>query len=153
MSIKYICDRCGKETPENERFEVKVSAKGSPTYYHPTDWGRKDLCQECADRIVRMAYQKAEIVNQDLVDAVGEMAEPLVSGWELATQLLRGTAKTKLAKTNLDRIREKPAEDLARLLSCGRCNFCGMDATECDMAWEEECEPEILKWLNQEVSE
>lgn len=134
MSIKYICDRCGKEIPENERFNVKVCKEGSPIYYHPQDWGSKDLCKGCADRIIRMAFAKAATVSQEFEDAVTEMV----------------LDSSEPAMKNLDRIREMPAEELAGLMAYGKCRLCAYGSTD---TCECECITGISVWLNQEVSE
>lgn len=116
--IKYVCDRCGKEISENERFNVKVCKEGSPTYYHPTDWNSKDLCQDCADRIVRMTYRKVATKN-----------------------------------TNLDQLREMPAEELAEKIhsTCVCCIY--NEIVGQDLCCDRGCKSGTIEWLNQEVFE
>ncbi len=152
MSIKYVCDRCGKTIEKKDCFEVRVENKCVAMSIAPEDWKKKDLCQDCAERIVRMAFAKTATINQNFKDAVNEMAEPLVSGWELATQLLQRqrTAESKPVKTNFDRLGEMPLDELAERLAHGKCGFCEYCDTACG---DGPCSEGISEWLNEEVSE
>lgn len=189
MSAKYVCDRCGKEVPDDGRFFVGVGKKGSASYYHPTDWHDKDLCQDCADRVIRMTFARAATINPDFEDAVRKMTagkkaimpepwtqqdasteEPspeihlnvsgLLDGMvesfrayrDIVSELVGITTK----KTNLDRLRELSAEELAEQLVHGKCCclFCerGNDGS-CDDCDDVECLDGIITWLTSEVED
>lgn len=136
MSIKYVCDRCGKEIMKDGRYEVRVGAKGSPTFYHPTDWGDKDLCLSCAHRIVRMTFEKVATVNQEFEDAVNEMV-----------------AESETVKTNFDRLKEMSVDELARQMAHGQCSLCAASFDDQEICDNYDCVMGISEWLEQEVSE
>lgn len=138
MSMKYMCDRCGKEIPFGGRYIVKIRKQG--TIGHgvdctPPEWECKDLCEDCKELVVRFTFARPEAPNQEFKAAV-EM-------------LKAGNAGPRPKRTNLDRIREMPASELANLLGCDCCSFYKHN---CDCTIES-CLTGTIEWLNREVKD
>lgn len=128
MSILYVCDKCGKKIKKDERYEVRVRRNGNPNYHSPIDWGEKDLCMECADKIIQRVFEPE-------VENTSDDVEPR---WK---------------KTNLERIRKMSADEMTDFFEtdtggCGR--YC-IHGPNCTGAFN--CHEGIRAWLDQEVDE
>ena len=140
MSMKYMCDRCGKEIPADGRYYVRIQRKDSiPLKSHlnctPEEWEGMELCEGCKELVVGFAFARPEAPNQEFKAAV--------------EKLKAGNAGPIPKRTNLDRIREMPASELANLLGCACCSFYEHN---CDCTIES-CLVGTIEWLNQEVKD
>lgn len=136
MSAKYICDRCGKEIPADGRYVVRIWKRNPfelSSNCTPEEWEGKELCKDCKERLVQLAFARPAVPNQEFEAAAEEVVNAGGAG----------------PRTNLDRIREMPASELANLLGCACCSFYEHD---CDCTIES-CLVGTIEWLNQEVEE
>lgn len=136
MSTKYICDRCGKKIPVDGRYVVRIwkrNSFGPSSNCTPEEWENKELCEDCKELVVRFAFARPEASNRESEAAVKEVVNA-------------GGAESR---TNLDRIREMPASELANLLGCACCSFYEHN---CDCTIES-CLVGTIEWLNQEVKD
>lgn len=137
----YICDRCGKKILADGRYYVKIWRKNPiPLESHlnctPEEWEGTELCEGCKERVVRLAFARPGAPNQEFETAVKEMVNA-------------GSAGPRPKRTNLDRIREMPAEELAQLFESDCAYRCSRPDGDC----VDDCIRGITEWLNQEVKE
>lgn len=139
----YICDRCGKKIPADGRYYVRIWRKDTiPLKSHlnctPEEWDGMELCEGCKARLVRLAFARPAVPNQEFEAAVKEMVNA-------------GGAGPGTKRTNLDRIWEMPVEELVKVLSKSHSceNYCALGGSICDG----NCTKWVTEWLNQEVKE
>lgn len=96
------------------------------------------MCEDCKARLVRLAFARPAVPNQEFEAAVKEMVNA-------------GGAGPGTKRTNLDRIWEMPVEELVKVLSKSHSceNYCALGGSICDG----NCTKWVTEWLNQEVKE
>ena len=66
--VIYKCDRCGKEIPEHDLWNLDLRLIKEPRYYIGEEAERFDICEECAAEVADFMNEpkriKAQTINR-----------------------------------------------------------------------------------------